>query len=126
MKSKTVELDETTIEVKKLPIIKYAELFKEIKNLPQLFNDLEGISNDAFFEKLPSIIVNSLPDVIGILSIATLMDKKDLEQLGLEEIVNLSIAVIEINLSGLMQNEQIKKAIARFQTPTKSLTPLSQ
>ena len=97
MKSKLVKLENKEVEVKKLPLGKYADLLKALKQLPTHLHGLSGLTNAEIFPKLPEIIADSLPDVIKILVIATDLKKEDIEEMGLDEATDLFIAVIEVN-----------------------------
>jgi hypothetical protein len=123
MKSILIRLDDKELEVKKLPIIKYAELFKEVKNIPHLFNGLEGKTNDAFFERLPEIITGALPDFIGLISVATELKKEEVEQLGLNEVVKVVIAIFEVNsFKEIFDQPQLKKVLAAMQQRNKKIS----
>ena len=62
-KNITVQLDEKTVEVKKLPIGEYADLLKAVKKLPLHFKDITILKSDVIIEKLPEIAGDSLPDL---------------------------------------------------------------
>lgn len=93
----TVQLDEQTIEVKKLPIGEYADLLRSIKKLPAHFKDVTNLEVSTIIEKLPEIAGNSLPDLLGIISVATKMTVEEIEPLGLDEIAKLIMAIYEVN-----------------------------
>ena len=97
MKTITIKLDDQEVEVKKLPIGEYAEIFKAVKQLPKHFRTLENLTNDKIIEILPEIIGDCLPDVIGILSEATKMPGEEIEKLGLDEITKLVVGIFEVN-----------------------------
>lgn len=112
MKTQTVKLDNQTIEVAKLPIGKYAELLKAIKELPKHVKGLENKPNDEIFAMLPNIIGEALPDFIEILTIATSLKKDEIEQMGLDEVTRVTLAIIEVN-NYREVFDNIKKATAR-------------
>lgn len=101
------------VEIKKLPLGKYAELIKSIdKDLPDLFKQFEGLDmddNDGMLQKLPDIIANALPQFAQILSIATyyrnekreqvrqLTPEDVMEDVALDEAVDLMMAAWEVN-----------------------------
>ena len=101
------------VQIKKLPLGKYAELIKSIdKDLPDLFKQFEGLDmddNEGMLQKLPDIIANALPQFAKILSIATYYrndDKKLVLQLtpeevqdevALDEAMDLIMAAWEVN-----------------------------
>jgi hypothetical protein len=112
MKTIEVKLDERKVEISKLPIGKYAELLKAIKELPKHIKGLDQKNNEAIFEMLPSLIGESLPDFIDMLTIATPLKKEEIEVLGLDEVTRLILAVIEVNNFKEVYGN-IKKALAR-------------
>lgn len=97
MKTIKVKLDEITVEVSKLPLGKYAELLRAIRELPKHIKELQGKDNDAIVEVLPALIAESLPDVVNILTIATPLKNEEIEFLGLDEITRLIVAIWEVN-----------------------------
>lgn len=112
MKTQIVKTDNGDVVVAKLPLGKYAELLKAIKELPKHIAGLQGKTNNEIFDNLPSLIADALPDVIGILEIATPLQKDQIEQLGLDEVTRIVVAVIEVNnYRGVY--EQIKKVTAQ-------------
>lgn len=114
MKTQTVQLDNKSIAVAKLPIGKYAELLKSLKELPKHVKGLQGKPNDEILEMLPNLIGEALPDFIEILTIATPLKKEEVEQMGLDEVTRVILAVIEVNnFKEVFDN--IKKATARPQ-----------
>lgn len=118
MKTQIVKLDDKEIEVAKLPIGKYAELLKAIKELPKHVGGLQGKTNDEILATLPMIISEALPDFIGILMIATPLKRQEIEAMGLDEVTRVVLAVIEVNNYREVY-ENIKKAMAR-QEPQKN------
>lgn len=120
MKTKTitVELDEKTIEVKKLPIGKYSELLRVITELPkqlkELFTEKQSITNEQLIERIPSFIATALPDIINVVVVATegQLTKEEVEAFGLDEITKVLLAIIEVNNYSDIYN-RVKKALAR-------------
>jgi len=111
-KTITVKLDDREIEVRKLPIGEYAELIKAIKKLPKHIQTIDNLGVEKILEILPDIIGDGLPDLLGVVSVATKLPMEEVEKLGLDEIVKLVEALYEVN------NYQevykiIKKALAR-------------
>lgn len=111
-----VKLDIRELEVKKLPLGKYAELLKAVHELPKNLGGLDKMTNDQLFEKLPFLIATSLPDLMGILAIATDLKAEEINEMGLDEAVKVIVAVIEVNnYRNVFEN--IKKVVARPTTP---------
>jgi hypothetical protein len=112
MKTQTVKIDTGNVEIAKLPIGKYAELLKAIKELPKHVKGLQGKTNDEIFAILPIVIGEAMPDFIDILTIATPLKKDEIEAMGLDEITRVVLTVIEVNnFREVIDN--IKKAMAR-------------
>ena len=97
MKNITIKIDDKDVELKKLPIGEYAELLKSVKQLPKHFRKLENLTTEKIVELLPEIISDCLPDVVGILSIATKLPADEINQMGLDEITKLVVGVFEVN-----------------------------
>lgn len=97
MKQITVNIDGQKVIVSELPIGKYAELIKALKQLPKHLAGFDQLNNDQIIEKLPEIITDSLPEFLDILAIATPLTKEQLQELGLAKIVKLVMAVMEVN-----------------------------
>ncbi len=114
-KSITVKLEDKTVEVKKLPLGKYAELLAAVKELPKKLGGLDKMTNDQLFEQLPFLIASSLPDLVGILSIATELSTDEINEMGLDEAVDILVAVIEVNNYRAVY-ENIKKVMASPKT----------
>lgn len=112
MKTIKVKIDTGDVEVAKLPIGKYAELLKAIKELPKHVKSLEGRSTESVIEILPALIGESLPDFIEILTIATPLKKEEIEAMGLDEVTRVVLAIVEVNNFREIY-DNIKKAMAR-------------
>lgn len=120
MKTKNliIELDEQTIEVKKLPIGKYAELLRVITELPkqlkELFAEKQMITNNDLIERIPSIIATALPDIVNVVVVATegQLKKEEVEAFGLDELTKILLAIIEVNNYSDIYN-RVKKALSR-------------
>ena len=97
MKTLIVKIDEQDVELKKLPIGEYAELLKSVKQLPKHFRKLENLTTDKIVELLPEIISDCLPDVVGILGVATKLSDEEINQMGLDDITKLVVGVFEVN-----------------------------
>jgi hypothetical protein len=120
--SKTIVLSDREVVVEKLPLKKYVDVFNAIGKLPKELEQLSGKSNEELFNEIPSLIASFLPQVVGILSVATGLKKQEIEELGLDEATDLFVAVIEVNnVSKVVDN--IKKLTARqTDNSTKPLT----
>lgn len=96
-KSIEVKLDGLTITISKLPLGKYSELLKAIKELPKHANNFKDLDPTAALAILPEMIGDSLPDIIRILAIATPLTPEEIDDLGLDDVVKIVTAIIEVN-----------------------------
>lgn len=93
-----VKLDNGDIvELKKLPIKKYSELFLALQELPKVFGDIEGSDSKAMLANLPLILSTATPEVIKIVAIASEKDESYIENLGLDEVTDIIAAALEVN-----------------------------
>lgn len=108
---KTIILDDDyQVIVEKLPIGKYADLLACLQELPKKFDVFISVDKSKIMEILPKLIGESLPDVLNLLEIATPVSMDKLKTLGLSEIIDLLMAVAEVNNYSKVF-DQIKKAI---------------
>jgi hypothetical protein len=102
-----------------LPLRKIAEVFKVLQDLPKIFNerfadqDLSKIPNDQIVAMLPSIIGDALPEVAKLIAVATPLEENEvLDELGLNEAIELLVAIFQVNdFSKVVDN--VKKLTAR-------------
>lgn len=127
IKSIIVELDDKKVEVKKLPIGKYAEMLAVIKQLPKHFNTVDQLDTEKIIERIPELVGSALPDVLGLISIATDLTYQEVEVLGLNEIIDLVTAIFEVNNYSAVF-EKIKKVMARTEVAaiTEGLKPMKE
>jgi len=112
MKTKKIILENKEIEISKLPLGKYSELLLALEELPKQLSGVDGKSAEDFLAELPKIIGNSLPDVIKILTIATPLKEEEIKELGLDEVIEIILAIFEVNnYQSVFDN--IKKLTAR-------------
>ena len=116
MNKKTILINKKPVEIVKLPIGRYAELLKRIQELPKKLKDFQALDGAKLIEILPELISDCLPDFIGILEVATPLEKIEIEKLGLDEVIDLSVAVFEVNNYSKVF-ETLKKALARQKPP---------
>lgn len=115
-KSIKVKVEDREIEIKKLPIGRYAELLKSIKELPKHLVGLDKLDKDTVLEKIPELLGVATPDLVSIISIATEIDPEIVVTYGLREITDLLVAIIEVNEYGEVY-EKIKKVMAQYAAP---------
>ncbi len=112
MSKVTIQLETGTIEISRLPLGKYAELLKALENLPGQLAGFTDLKSDELISKLPAIIGNSLPEVMKIISIAADMPEEEVAQLGLDETIEILVAIFEVNKVQKIA-DSIKKLRAR-------------
>lgn len=93
-----VPLDSGLVEVKKLPLGKYALVLQELQKVPEILELIMEKDTTEIVSELPSIVATSWSDLVGIISIATGVSKQELEEeIGLSEGIDLVTAIIEAN-----------------------------
>lgn len=110
-KTTIVDLDGKKITIEKLPLGKYAELLKAIKELPKHVDKFKDLDSAQALVILPTLIGESLPDFLRILEIATPLTAEEINELGLDGAVKLVLAVIEVN-NYQQVYQMAKKALA--------------
>ena len=94
----TSEGEEKVFKVKKMPLGRYAQAIEELEKIPELVGQIATMETEDIFKQLPKMLATSFEDVVGVLSIATGIDKTFLqEEVDLEEAIELVHAVIEVN-----------------------------
>lgn len=97
-KSKTITINGKDIVLKKLPLGKYAAILKAMKKLPEKLGKFGEISNEKVIALLPSMISDSLPELLQILSIASDIPVKELEDdYGLDDVTLLLQGIFDVN-----------------------------
>lgn len=124
MKTKKVNLSTgKTIEIKNLPLGRYAELLGAFKKLPKNLKELQDNTTASMIEVLPSLIGNSWDDFLDIFVIATPLKKEEIENdLDLNDAVEITLAIIEVNNYKEIY-EKIKKALAQPEQITEGQGP---
>jgi hypothetical protein len=114
MKSKQVRLSiGKTIEIKNLPLGRYAELLKALKKLPKNVRDIQDANASTVIEQLPILIGNSWSDFMDIFAIASPLSKEEIEnEIDLNDAVDVTLAIIEVNNYKEIY-EKVKKALAQ-------------
>jgi len=120
---KTVQVtlsDGREIELSLLPLKYYAELLKAITgSIKDIFENWDGVSNEAIIEQLPEFISEHMDDAATIVSVATRgeISKKDvLEVYGLADTIDIITGALEVNdVERIMGS--LKKAAAVFRKP---------
>ncbi len=115
MRSKTIQLENRSLEIKELPLKKYAALLLAARNISKTVGGIDILNNDQILKQLPEIIANSLPDLINILTITTDLNREEIEELGLNDSMKIMVAVIEVN-NYKEVIDQIKKTVGAMIT----------
>lgn len=110
-----IQLENSTVEVKKLPLGKYADLLRALKKLPAQLSNFSGLSNDQLIASVPTILAEALPDFLDVFRVATSITDDQIDELGLDEAVDIFLAIIQENKFDKVY-DKIKKAVAQFQT----------
>jgi len=73
-------------------------ILKTLKQLPEKLGAFGEISNDKIISALPAMLSDSLPEITQILSIATNIPAKELEdEYGLDDVTELVKGIFEVN-----------------------------
>lgn len=119
-KSVQVKLDDKTITVSKLPLLKYSELLKVLKKLPEKLKGFDSSSMQNLGELIPELLEKAFPEIIDFISISVDLTTDEVSNLGLTEVVKIVDAIIQTNnfdeLFGIA-----KKALAHYQTKNQKL-----
>lgn len=122
-KTKIVYIGAEKIEIKKLPLGKYAELMLALKNIPtEVMKDLEDIdasNEDMAIQAIFGLFGKAWGQVLDILSIGSGIERERLENdpdIGLDVGVELFLAIYEVNnlesvvknVKNLIQNRKTK------------------
>jgi len=97
-KSKTIKINGKDVVLKKLPLGKYAAILGALKKLPEKLGQFGEISNKKVIQSLPSMISDSLPELLQVLSIASDIPVEELEtEYGLDDVTVLLQGIFEVN-----------------------------
>ena len=92
-----LKLSDRTVEINKLPLGKYGQLLEALEQLPKELGNLSGVSKDELVASLPKMIAKCLPEFLRVLNIATGLEEEYISALGLDEVVDIVLAVIDEN-----------------------------
>lgn len=96
-RQKEIQLEDQVLVVKKLPIIRYAELMKVAKPIFAQLSTFDELSNEKLIANADVLVSENLPAFIDIVCIATTLKKSEVEQLGIDELIEVIVAIIEVN-----------------------------
>lgn len=115
-KSVVVKLDDCEVTVRKLGLGKYTELAFVIEGfVKNVFGNLESVTTEKdFMAMLPHMIIESLPECIRLIHIATDLDEEYLtNDVGLHEALDLITAIMAVN-NMTKVIDSVKNLIATF------------
>jgi hypothetical protein len=102
--TKIVQIGEEQIEIKKLPLGKYAELMLALQNVPSsIMSDLQGLDTndeDKMLQTMFGIFGKAWGQILEILAIGSGLDKDRIENdpdIGLDGGIELFLAIYEVN-----------------------------
>lgn len=102
--SKTVQIGDEAIEIKKLPLGKYSEMLLALQNLPDsIMKDLERLDTkdeDKTLQIMFGIFGKAWGQVLDILAIGSGIERERLENdpaIGLDGGIELFLAIYEVN-----------------------------
>lgn len=107
------------IEIKEIPIIKYPEILKSLKELPKHLKDFDKKETEDIIEEIPYLIGVAAPDIINILAIILegQLTRKQVEELGATPFLKMVMALFEVN--NFQETYKIlKKALAQLPQTT--------
>lgn len=107
-----IQVNGKMIVVNKLPLKKYADLLASFQELPKNFALIDGKSNDEIIQNLPQIISKCYPDIVRVLKIATTLTDDEIDNMGLDDLIEVLTAIVAVNRFGEVY-EKIKKLTAR-------------
>ncbi|MEW6661967.1 MAG: hypothetical protein ACOY9Y_09720 [Bacillota bacterium] len=86
------------IVISKMPLGKYAQVMEKLKVIPRSILSIVDMESDQIIVNLPNLMAECWSDIVETLSIASGLPVEVLEnEVGMEEAVDIVIAVIEVN-----------------------------
>lgn len=123
-KSKTITINEKEVEIKKIPIGKFADLMMVIDKLPNTVmdilsqdgvKDINNLSNAEMLGKIPKLLAKSQDEVFNLVSVASGVPKKEFKEMDPEEFLDVLETLIEVNnIQTLI--DRVKNLKVAFQT----------
>lgn len=120
----TITINGNPIAVKKLPLRKYPQIIGVVREIQGKTSILTGdTTTDQILAALPQLVTDCYPDVVQVLQIALDRPKEEIEEWGLDDLIEVVRAFFTVNRFGFIY-EQIKKIMANPQA--KQLTDKAQ
>lgn len=120
--SKIVVINEKEIEIKKLPLKKYADVLSAFQNLPKHLDLFKGKNENELASALPEIVTVAYPDVVSVVNIVTGVSKEEIDEWGLDDLVKVVEAFMEVNNYSEIYSV-LKKVLARPRTSQEVVLP---
>lgn len=93
-----VSLDTGDVQVKKIPLGRYAQVIREIKGLGKVIDKIAGTDEMDILNAIPEIVADCWGDLVSVIALATGIEEEALnEEIGLNEGYDLVIAILEVN-----------------------------
>lgn len=125
--NKKITLDnDVQIEVIKLGIGKYKDLFADLKNLPGIVANIDSLEQNELVAKLPALISTSVDEIAAILlhfigDHNVPFGKEQVLALGLDEFIMIVEAILEVNRVDYIIETLKKVAAARGLTTQRQI-----
>ena len=105
-----------TLTVKKVPLGRYAELLKILKNeLPKhigKFQNAADLGSDQLFELFFTVLTDCWPELLKIITVATELTDEQVQKLEVDEAYEIVRAIYEVN-NWARLFDKVKKATAQ-------------
>lgn len=113
-KTVKVEIHGTEYIIREMPLKRIALFFEALGRIPSLLKDLAGLSNEAVIMKIPGLLATAYPEIRALLSVATEIDEKTLDEINLAGVTALFKAILEVNDLDLVK-KNLEAAWSQFQ-----------
>ncbi|UNC92708.1 hypothetical protein [Candidatus Contubernalis alkaliaceticus] len=101
--TKKIKIQDKNYEITKLSIGQFASLMLSVDNLPAkfqkvfTFDELANLTNEAMLTKIPKLIAEMQDDIFSLVSVASGIEKEEIESADFEEFVDLITIILELN-----------------------------
>ena len=97
MKSKKITINEKEVEIKSVPLRKLLEVLKVIEKLPEKIQDFDLADEKNNTKLFIQMIAESGDEIFEVLSKLSDIPVKELEELGMADVVRLFKVLLEVN-----------------------------
>lgn len=110
MKYKEIKINDKLYRIEKMPLGRYGEVMGALDKLPKHIDTFSSVSEEEIIASLPKIAKDAMPELIKILSLASGISEKILnEEMGLDDAALIIKTIWEVN-----NYDQLGKALGRF------------